>query len=91
MSTSDRKNRKEKAHYWRMLAGPVAAIFLFTSMPAHAFLARPVIFAAIGNVTKAPSGWLQFCIENPEECRPAIDSPRDVILTPRTDAGTVFG
>jgi predicted transglutaminase-like cysteine proteinase len=65
-----------------MIAASLAAVVLLGSVPAHAFLARPVIFAAIGAVTKAPSGWLQFCSENPVECRPTAESPRDVILTP---------
>jgi predicted transglutaminase-like cysteine proteinase len=65
-----------------MIAASLAAVVLLGSVPAHAFLARPVIFAAIGAVTKAPSGWLQFCSENPLQCRPRAESPRDVILTP---------
>jgi predicted transglutaminase-like cysteine proteinase len=82
MSTSDRKNREARAHHWRIAAVAIGALFLFTSMPAQAFLARPVIFAAIDTVAKAPGGWLRFCAESPEECRPANDPPRDVILTP---------
>ena len=82
MSTSDRKSRRANAHCWKMLAWAALAILLSASIPAHAFLARPAIFAAIGNVTRAPSGWLQFCAENPEECRPIADAPREVTLTP---------
>ena len=63
-------------------AAALAAFVLFFSIPAQGFLARPVMFAALGNVTKAPSGWLQLCAENPEECRPVADPPRDVTLTP---------
>jgi predicted transglutaminase-like cysteine proteinase len=81
MSTSDRATRA-KIHQRKMVAGALAGAFLFASMPAHAFLARPVIFAAIGNVTKAPKGWLQFCAQSPEECRPTTDMPRNVTLTP---------
>jgi len=65
-----------------MAAGAIAAAFLFDAMPAYGFLVRPVIFAALGNVTKAPTGWLQFCAENPEECRPVADAARDITLTP---------
>ncbi|MGY4445955.1 putative transglutaminase-like cysteine proteinase [Bradyrhizobium sp. i1.3.1] len=52
------------------------------ALPAHAFLARPTLFAAIGAATKAPSGWQQFCAENAEDCRPGADQARDVVLTP---------
>ena len=65
-----------------MAAGAIAAAFLFNAMPAYGFLVRPVVFAALGNVTKAPTGWLQFCAENPEECRPVADAARDITLTP---------
>lgn len=84
MSTGDRASGTDTstAHSWKMAAGALAAACLLGSMPAYGFLARPVIFAALGNVTKAPSGWLQFCAENPEECRPLAVTPRDVTLTP---------
>jgi predicted transglutaminase-like cysteine proteinase len=50
--------------------------------PAHAFLVRPALFAAIGSTTKAPNGWLQLCASNAEECKPSADQARDVTLTP---------
>ncbi len=78
------RHRKDagRAFKWRMTAGSLAAVLLFAAMPAWGFLARPVIFAPVGGVTKPPSGWLQFCAENPEECRPAYGAARDVALTP---------
>ncbi len=77
-------NRKSApiAYQWKMAVASLAALALLTSMPAYGFLARPAIFAAIGPVTKAPSGWLQFCAENPDACRPSTEEPRDVTLTP---------
>ena len=69
----------------KTIAAPLAAALLLVSLaapPAHAFLARPVIFSAVGPVVKAPTGWLQFCNENTEECRPAAETPREVVLTP---------
>jgi predicted transglutaminase-like cysteine proteinase len=62
------------------IAGMVAAGL--TLQPAHAFLARPALFAAIGAATKPPAGWQQFCAENADECRPGTDQVRDVVLTP---------
>jgi predicted transglutaminase-like cysteine proteinase len=85
MSTSDGvRDRKDTsiAHKWKMIAASLAAIAMVSSGPAYGFLARPVIFAALGDVTKPPSGWLQFCSENPGECRPAAEEQRDVVLTP---------
>lgn len=63
-------------------AAAFAGLLLLCTIPAHAFLVRPLIFATIGNVTKAPQGWLQFCADSPEECQPSTEAPRDVVLTP---------
>jgi predicted transglutaminase-like cysteine proteinase len=85
MLANDHMNDKQGtsiAHKWKMIAAALAAMALASSMPAYGFLVRPVIFSALGPVTKAPSGWLQFCSENPAECRPAAEEPRDVVLTP---------
>jgi len=65
-----------------MIAAALAALELVSPGPASAFLARPAIFATLGAVAKPPSGWLQFCSENPGECRPTAEEPRDVTLTP---------
>lgn len=85
MSASDRiRGRKDGARVvgWKIKAAPLAALVIFSTMPAYGFLARPAFFAALGAITKAPSGWLQFCADNPEECRPSAEAPRDVSLTP---------
>lgn len=85
MSASDRiRGRKDGARVagWKIKAASLAALVIFSTMPAYGFLARPAFFAALGAITKAPSGWLQFCADNPEECRPSAEAPRDVSLTP---------
>jgi len=69
-------------HGRRFIAVALGAIALVTTMPAYAFLTRPIVFAAVGRTTKAPGGWLQFCADNPGDCRPSEDAPRDVVLTP---------
>ena len=84
MSTGDGENRRKGA--WHAFGRGVAAASvvmaaLVSSIPAYGFLARPVIFAQIGTITTPPSGWLQFCADNPDECRP-VTAPRDVTLTP---------
>ncbi|QQO17715.1 transglutaminase-like cysteine peptidase [Bradyrhizobium diazoefficiens] len=67
---------------WTVAATAAAAVFAWDALPAHAFLARPALFAAIGSATKAPSGWLQLCAANADECKPLADQARDVTLTP---------
>jgi predicted transglutaminase-like cysteine proteinase len=71
-----------KVRAWTIAATGLAAVWLLSAYPAHAFLARPALFAALGNATRAPTGWMKFCAENAEECRPAPDQARDVTLTP---------
>lgn len=75
-------SRNAKQRLTTLAAAGLAAACLSMPLPAHAFLARPTLFAAIGAATKAPSGWQQFCAENAEECRPGADQARDVVLTP---------
>ena len=41
---------------------------------------RP-LFATIGADTKAPIGWVEFCIEYDPECKTKPSMPRDVVLT----------
>ncbi|MGP9814550.1 transglutaminase-like cysteine peptidase [Rhodopseudomonas sp. NSM] len=84
MSTNNNKQHRQTisiSRLWRMLVLPLMAVVVAT-VPAKAFLARPVIFASIGSVTTAPSGWLQFCSENPDECRTTPDPQQNVELTP---------
>jgi predicted transglutaminase-like cysteine proteinase len=80
--TADR-GAASKARNWMVLITALAAAVSFNAMPAFGFLARPILFAVIDGVTKAPAGWLQFCADNPEECRIPAEKPREVALTPQ--------
>lgn len=71
-----------RARAWTIAAIGLSAIWLLGALPAHAFLVRPALFAALGNATRPPTGWMKFCAENADECRPAPDQARDVTLTP---------
>lgn len=84
MTGSCRKQRKRIARLcrWSTAAAALTATVLLAGAPAHAFLARPALFAAIGNAIKAPNGWLQLCAANAEECKPAADQAREITLTP---------
>jgi predicted transglutaminase-like cysteine proteinase len=87
MSANDRLPERRNAWGRRgastIFAASLAALAFVISMPAHGFLARPIVFAALGGVTKPPSGWLRFCAENPDECRAMPEAPREVELTPQ--------
>jgi predicted transglutaminase-like cysteine proteinase len=41
---------------------------------------RP-LFVSIGDSSRAPIGWIEFCSDNPRECNTASSAPRDVVLT----------
>ena len=82
MSTKNLIKNSAATHASKTMAALLGCALLLASAPAHSFLARPAIFAALGNATAAPGGWLKFCARDPEECKPAIDAPRDVTLTP---------
>ena len=39
------------------------------------------VFIAVGEPTRSPIGWVDFCIENKTECATTPSAPRDVVLT----------
>ena len=42
-----------------------------------------LLYAAIGDVTRPPIGWVEFCAEHASECKVAPSEPRNVVLTLR--------
>ena len=51
---------------------------------ASLYVAPPadrVVYAAVGDVTRAPIGWVEFCIEYKNECTARPSAPRDIVLT----------
>ena len=57
----------------------VAAILCGLSASAHA--AGEKLYASLGDATRAPIGWVEFCSENPVECRGTATQPRDIVIT----------
>jgi predicted transglutaminase-like cysteine proteinase len=47
---------------------------------APAFSDRPV-YATVGEPTRAPIGWVEFCVEYKPECQTKRSEPRDVVMT----------
>ncbi len=76
------RERKVSARHWRIALAVLALAAALGCEPAFAFLARPVIFAAMGDAAKTPRGWQQFCAARPDECQPVRAQPADVTLTP---------
>jgi len=38
-------------------------------------------YASIGETTRAPIGWVEFCAENASECRGSATQPRDIVMS----------
>ena len=62
------------------LAATVILLSLTTISSAFAAGERP-IYASVGDTTRAPIGWVEFCSDNPAECREITTRPRDVVLS----------
>ncbi len=41
------------------------------------------LFVSVGDATRAPIGWVEFCAEQKSECVNKAAAPRDVVLTPK--------
>lgn len=41
------------------------------------------LFVSVGEATRAPIGWVEFCAEHKSECTAKPSAPRDVVLTPK--------
>ncbi|MBV9558637.1 MAG: transglutaminase-like cysteine peptidase [Pseudolabrys sp.] len=42
-----------------------------------------LLFASVGEATRAPIGWVEFCVEYKPECATKPSTPRDVVLSPK--------
>jgi predicted transglutaminase-like cysteine proteinase len=58
----------------------IAAILLGLSASARAADER-MLYASLGDTTRAPIGWVEFCTDNPGECRGGPSEPRDIVMT----------
>jgi len=61
------------------------ALFLFAAasllVPSWTGAAERMAYVAVGEATRPPIGWIQFCEERPLECKAEATEPRDVQLT----------
>jgi predicted transglutaminase-like cysteine proteinase len=65
-----------------MPAGMAAAGDRTASLGEPSAIERPV-YATVGEPTRPPIGWVEFCIEYKTECDTRPSAPRDVVLTPK--------
>ena len=62
-----------------------------TGSIGHAYANRGehATYANVGNVTRAPIGWVEFCVEYKGECDTKPSQPRDIVMTPKAWADMV--
>jgi len=58
----------------------VAAVLLTIGAQAKAADER-VLYASLGEATRAPIGWVDFCADNSGECRGGRSEPRDIVMS----------
>ena len=56
----------------------VIAVLLGMSTPAKA---GEAVYASLGDTTRPPIGWVEFCAENANECRGGTSQPRDIVMS----------
>jgi len=72
----------------------VAGAAVSTLVPASDAMARQVAmrsglpdvrpaYVTVGPTTRAPIGWIEFCVEHRHECDNRRSTPRDVVLSPK--------
>ena len=61
-------------------AAALAAAAFVGDAPARAGSDRP-LYVGLGDVTRAPIGWIDFCAELPRECAGGPTTPKDVVLS----------
>ncbi len=61
-------------------AAGLVALAVLAAPAARSADERP-LFVSLGETTRAPIGWIEFCAENPRECAVRPSAPRDVVLS----------
>ncbi|WP_346295095.1 transglutaminase-like cysteine peptidase [Rhodopseudomonas sp. P1] len=59
----------------------LAVIAAVVALTATAQAEDRVRYASVGDETRAPIGWIEFCSDNPVECRGSRSQARDIVLT----------
>jgi len=51
------------------------------AMPTASIAQERPLFIALGETTRAPIGWIEFCVEYDPECKTKPSAARDVVLS----------
>jgi predicted transglutaminase-like cysteine proteinase len=64
----------------RTASAGVIALALFAS-PNTSTAEERALFITVGEITRAPIGWVEFCVEYDPECKTKPSAARDVVLS----------
>src|SRR4051812_50027303 len=53
--------------------------------------AGDALYASLGETTRSPIGWVEFCAENPGDCRGGASQPRDIVMSQTAWRGLLRG
>jgi len=56
-------------------------VLALTAVPTGSNAAERPQYITVGDITRAPIGWIEFCVEYDPECKTAPSAPRDVVLS----------
>jgi predicted transglutaminase-like cysteine proteinase len=56
-------------------------MLVLSAAPMESYAAERPQYITIGEATRAPIGWVEFCVEYDPECKTTPSLPRDVLLT----------
>jgi predicted transglutaminase-like cysteine proteinase len=66
----------------RLFASAIA-ITALSAVSTASYATERLLYVAVGDHSRAPIGWLEFCAENRRDCATQRTAPRDVVLTPQ--------
>src|SRR5580658_1129432 len=73
-------NSRTKTIVTRAASASIILLTLFASPSGSTAQERP-LFISVGETTRAPIGWVEFCVEYDPECKTKPSAPRDVVLS----------
>ena len=56
-------------------------VLALTAVPTGSNAAERSQYITVGDITRAPIGWIEFCVEYDPECKTTPSAPRDVVLS----------
>src|SRR5512139_2085348 len=57
------------------------AVVALLAMTSAAKANERLIYASVGDISRAPIGWIDFCADNPKDCSAGPTQPRDIVMT----------